>query len=793
MKKKKLIQNRFFQKTFAILCSISILTVLYFGVYLNSIVSRNLREQNQTLNFQQLIRARDSVDTILELLSQNMQNTLWEETVREALINPGEENPLQEERILGILSGYPEGNALIQRTWLYIPYTDQIYSSMNTCVPASYSTLSDVLAYYQSVYQKPDSQGSSPFSWRVLSFQNEQYLITELHLPSLTGAMIIQLDHARLLHMIQAEFEDYGQTIYIYDESGKPLSNYYDAGLTAEELEEPENFVTLDAETEEDAPFYKVQSELSSWIFLTDREPEGSLLGSVHGVLMLLPILLIYFLLSLGLAYMVSRRIYRPIYRLLQTVMPEQEDPWIKALPGGRNAAEKHTGKQRTELDDLQDVFRDTVQSNQQMEQLMEGISRDVVEQLLRKLILRRELEDGETEKILRGFGKEQLLQGRFVVWACQILGEEKQDSLGIDQSLYQKSFLQVARGLEGEAELYAFFTMENLSVVILCFPEQLSAFQIKETAASLNKELHRKIQEMPYWMLSASSRICKRLEDISFAYQEALEQLQHQQYEDASTGIEEEPAEEAPDGGAQYRRAQLRLILDMTRKGHAEEARQLINQEIQEMAGAVQEEERLPGICEHFLEDVIEAVLSQNIAKGEVMELLEGRRKAGGLSQRAGREEQLQYVRETCSEILGILASNSRKNRYKYVEEAKAYIKEHCADSSLSLNDIGEVIGISGQYLSSLFKEIAGESFTNYLNSYRVKLAEQFLCMTELPVKEVGYRCGFNSFQSFSRVFKKHASMTPGQYREMRKKEGGAKHGPEKTAGPEAEGDDSP
>lgn len=792
MKQRKLIQNSFFQKTFAILCVISILTVFYFGAYLNFIVSRNLREQNQMLNFQQLTRARDSVDTILELISQNMQTTLWEETVREALINPGEDNPLQEERILEILSGYPEGNVLIQRAWLYIPYTNLVYSSMNTCVPVSYSTLSGMLEYYQSVYQNPGSQSSSPFSWRVLSFQNEQYLITEMHLPTLVGSMIIQLDHARLLRMIQTEFEDYGQTIYIYDESGMPLSSYYDAGLTAEELEDPENFVTLDAEQEE-ASFYMVRSELSSWTFLTDRQPEGNLLDSGQAVLLLLPILLIYFLLSMGLAYTVSRRIYRPIYSLLQTVLPEQEKTRKEALQEARTAAEKRAGKQRTELDYLQDVFRDAVQSNQQMEQLMEGVSRDVLEQLFRRLILWRELKAGEAEKILRGFGKEQLLQGRFVVWVCQILGEEKRDSLGIEQSLYQKSFLQVVRGLEEAAELYVFFTMENLGVVVLCFPEHLSAFQIKEKASSLNKELHRRLQELPYWVISTSSRICKRLEEISFAYQEALEQLRHQQYEASSAGTEEEPAEQASDDGTQYRRAQLRLVLDMTRKGHAEEARQLMDREIQEMADAVQEDARLPGACEHFLEDVMEAVLSQNIAKGNVMELLEKRKQTGVLSQLENREEQIQYVEEICGDILGILASNSRKNRYKYVEEAKAYIKEHCADSNLSLNDIGEVIGISGQYLSSLFKEITGESFINYLNSDRVKLAEQFLCMTELPVKEVGYRCGFNSFQSFSRVFKKHTSMTPGKFREMKKKKkDGNKRGPEQKTGAEAEGGDT-
>ena len=61
-------------------------------------------------------------------------------------------------------------------------------------------------------------------------------------------------------------------------------------------------------------------------------------------------------------------------------------------------------------------------------------------------------------------------------------------------------------------------------------------------------------------------------------------------------------------------------------------------------------------------------------------------------------------------------------------------------------------------------------ENFNSYLNSYRVKQAKQFLEETSQNIAEIGYKCGFNSAQSFSRVFKKYTGYTPGQYREWKK-----------------------
>ena len=76
--------------------------------------------------------------------------------------------------------------------------------------------------------------------------------------------------------------------------------------------------------------------------------------------------------------------------------------------------------------------------------------------------------------------------------------------------------------------------------------------------------------------------------------------------------------------------------------------------------------------------------------------------------------------------------------------------------------------------YLSSLFAEVTGQNFSGYLNEFRIEQAKLLLRTTGRTITEVGYKCGFNSVQSFSRSFKKFTQMTPNGYRESQKEQGG-------------------
>ena len=112
------------------------------------------------------------------------------------------------------------------------------------------------------------------------------------------------------------------------------------------------------------------------------------------------------------------------------------------------------------------------------------------------------------------------------------------------------------------------------------------------------------------------------------------------------------------------------------------------------------------------------------------------------------------------------MISGYARKNRYKYVNQAKEYIAANYSNSSLSLNDVAEHCSISASYLSELFNEVGGEKFSAYLAKYRVEKARQLQSATNLTVKEIGYQCGFNSSQNFIRVYKKYTGVTPGQYK---------------------------
>ena len=74
--------------------------------------------------------------------------------------------------------------------------------------------------------------------------------------------------------------------------------------------------------------------------------------------------------------------------------------------------------------------------------------------------------------------------------------------------------------------------------------------------------------------------------------------------------------------------------------------------------------------------------------------------------------------------------------------------------------------MGYSSTYVSKIFKQTYGMSYIEYMNSKRIELSKQLLADTQLSVKEIGFRAGFNNMQTFFRVFKQCVGTTPSQYR---------------------------
>jgi len=76
--------------------------------------------------------------------------------------------------------------------------------------------------------------------------------------------------------------------------------------------------------------------------------------------------------------------------------------------------------------------------------------------------------------------------------------------------------------------------------------------------------------------------------------------------------------------------------------------------------------------------------------------------------------------------------------------------------------SDICRMLGISENYLSRLFRQELGLTLAEYVNRYRVRVARHLLRETDLSVTEIAHQVGFDDPAYFSRVFARHAGVSP-------------------------------
>ena len=88
-----------------------------------------------------------------------------------------------------------------------------------------------------------------------------------------------------------------------------------------------------------------------------------------------------------------------------------------------------------------------------------------------------------------------------------------------------------------------------------------------------------------------------------------------------------------------------------------------------------------------------------------------------------------------------------------------------------LSLQACARLTGYSPAYFSASFHRIFGKRFCDYLTRIRVEKCCELLCRTDLPVQEIGARCGMRNPANYIRLFRREKGMTPLQYRKKYKK----------------------
>lgn len=79
-----------------------------------------------------------------------------------------------------------------------------------------------------------------------------------------------------------------------------------------------------------------------------------------------------------------------------------------------------------------------------------------------------------------------------------------------------------------------------------------------------------------------------------------------------------------------------------------------------------------------------------------------------------------------------------------------------------ISLSDVSESVGLTKEYAASVFKREMRKTVMEYINERKMLCAKELIQTGELSLTEVATQLGFENYNYFSRLFKKHFDMTP-------------------------------
>jgi AraC-like DNA-binding protein len=98
-------------------------------------------------------------------------------------------------------------------------------------------------------------------------------------------------------------------------------------------------------------------------------------------------------------------------------------------------------------------------------------------------------------------------------------------------------------------------------------------------------------------------------------------------------------------------------------------------------------------------------------------------------------------------------------------VNRARLRIRESL-ESSLTIQQVAEEMGVSYSNFRKLFKEHTGLSPATYQQDLRLQRAKELLTTTDASIKEIAYRLNFDSPDYFSAKFKQKTGRKPSELR---------------------------
>ena len=96
-----------------------------------------------------------------------------------------------------------------------------------------------------------------------------------------------------------------------------------------------------------------------------------------------------------------------------------------------------------------------------------------------------------------------------------------------------------------------------------------------------------------------------------------------------------------------------------------------------------------------------------------------------------------------------------------KYVNSILKFINDNITNT-LSLADVCQSVHLSKEYVARVFKKEMGITVTDYIIRQKLDLAKNMLSSDEVSLRDISEKLGYQDYNYFSRLFKKHYGISP-------------------------------
>ena len=751
------LRSVFFRTLFALLVLMLLMMAAFF-LFSRGVIFSSVSEINSNTNKNLLSKTSDIVDSYLKFLEGTIQHLTKDGNILSAIVAPNINRANRNFAIQNLLKTTSADSDLIQDVYLYIPYNDIIYSASRPVFQLKdFPDLSILdLCLSHTAIEIVDVQHITTCFYNL---NGTVYMVRDFPLTGRKrmGSIILKLDSGVFYDLVQGD-GTLSMPILIFDKDKNPVfsdaRNYpFDSsmGRAKQALQSGQEYFTSSGSV-----FFQKTSATSGWTYVYEDKNDISALRVNNLLKTVFPILLILLLLSVSLSIYISNYIYKPIRDLMVSVL----DSSIS-----HDCVEKN--KYNNEVEYLSSSFNQALLVNDELSTTLDGIVPVMENQLILDVLSGRHSSNDSVVDYLSRINSKLRGDGQFVMLAVLLVHNNSCSVQEVETTIYSISMNNIIQKVASDDFHVRVAVVENgIWAVLLKFDQILSQEAIKTHVSAFMHAIRSSIKQNNFYIQVGVGRIKGSFTEISQSYKEALRSINFAKYLDLSH--DEDEGQGILDSSSafdfDYVKMQIEKITADAAAGDAAGALEKVRQIIDRITSSSRNQSELTLGFQAFMDTLYDMHLQYGVSDNDPIFVDVG--EAIDFKSLQDPEDMTVRVEATCSQHVSTLCTYFGKRQNKLIYQAQKYIDENYSNGLLSQNDVADHLGINASYLSTIFNTVLQTRFTEYLNIRRVEKAKIHLARTDLSIKQIVAKDGFNSVQNFMRVFKRFVGLSPGQYR---------------------------